>query len=219
MGETWLPVPGFEFYEASDLGRVRSVDRNVASRWGTPKRVKGRVLKQVKTGRYLAVTLYQDGQPSAMLVHRLVLLAFVGPCPEGLACLHYDDDGRNNNLGNLRWGTPSENAHDCIRNGGNWKSNATHCKRGHEFTADNTYIVDGTGHRQCRACGKARKDAKRTVPHPRDRTHCPQGHPYNEANTWCINGRRVCKECGRTRSRERARRIAAEKRATTAGPK
>lgn len=28
----------------------------------------------------------------------------------------------------------------------------THCKRGHEFTPENTYIVPTTGSRQCRAC-------------------------------------------------------------------
>ena len=39
------------------------------------------------------------------------------------------------------------------------------------------------------------------------KTHCPSGHEYDEANTSHVNGRRQCRECGRTRSRERARRL------------
>lgn len=39
-------------------------------------------------------------------VHRLVLEAFVGPCPPGMECRHLDDDPRNNRLDNLAWGDP-----------------------------------------------------------------------------------------------------------------
>lgn len=48
-------------------------------------------------------------------------------------------------------------------------------------------------------------------PHFRDRTHCPQGHPYEGDNLWHEyrkNGvvARVCRECKRTKSRDRARK-------------
>lgn len=36
-------------------------------------------------------------------VHRLVLEAFVGPCPEGMECDHIDRDKLNNHVSNLRW--------------------------------------------------------------------------------------------------------------------
>lgn len=42
-------------------------------------------------------------------VHRLVLLAFVGPCPPGMECCHADGDRTNNVLGNLRWDTSFNN--------------------------------------------------------------------------------------------------------------
>ena len=42
-------------------------------------------------------------------VHRLVLEAFVGPCPKGFECDHSDRDRRNNALTNLRWVSPTQN--------------------------------------------------------------------------------------------------------------
>lgn len=50
-------------------------------------------------------------------VHRLVLLAFVGPCPDGLQACHNDGDRENNRPDNLRWDTPSSNYADRDRHG------------------------------------------------------------------------------------------------------
>jgi hypothetical protein len=49
--------------------------------------------------------------------HRLVLLAFVGPCPEGLEGCHNDGDPSNNRLDNLRWDTRESNMADQIKHG------------------------------------------------------------------------------------------------------
>lgn len=210
MEEKWLPVPGYEDYEVSDQGRVRSLARSVRSRWGTPKALKGRVLKQATQGRYYVVTLYRASGPKSCLVHRLVLLAFIGPCPNGQEGLHFDDDPTNNRLDNLRWGTRSENARDCLRNGNHWRGNATHCPNGHERTDENTYVAPSTGYRYCRVCSQISRAEKKTRPHSRDRTHCPQGHPYDEANTYRVGGRRVCRACNRQRNREYIRRKRAD---------
>jgi HNH endonuclease len=52
------------------------------------------------------------------LVHRLVLEAFVGPCPAGMECCHFPDrDPSNNALANLRWDTKKANQTDRIRHG------------------------------------------------------------------------------------------------------
>jgi hypothetical protein len=49
-------------------------------------------------------------------VHRLVLEAFVGPCPDGMECLHSPDATRTNNrLDNLRWGTHQDNVDEVER--------------------------------------------------------------------------------------------------------
>lgn len=57
------------------------------------------------------------GRRCARLVHRLVLEAFVGPCPEGMECRHLDGNPANNRLDNLCWGTRRENCEDAVRHG------------------------------------------------------------------------------------------------------
>lgn len=52
-----------------------------------------------------------------LLIHRLVLEAFRGPCPEGWETRHRDGDPSNNNLDNLLWGTKAQNGYDRIRHG------------------------------------------------------------------------------------------------------
>lgn len=203
--EDWLSVDGYPGYEVSNKGRVRSLDREGLGRWGEPRIFPGRVLAQSWAGgtighRYRAVTLYRDGVAKQVTVHTLVLKTFVGPRPARLQGCHADDDPDNNELENLYWGTPTQNAQDKIRNGRCWKSNITHCPQGHEYTEANTYIIPSTGHRMCRACVKAKNKGNANT----DRTHCPQGHEYTEVNTYNPPGtnRRQCKECVRNRSRE-----------------
>lgn len=114
MSEKWLPVVGFEgLYEVSDLGRVRSIDRNVTSRWGTPKKLKGVVLSQSKSHNgYLRVGLNSDGKRSCHFVQRLVMRAFKGPVPEGMEVAHNDGTRINNTLLNLRYATHVDNMAD-----------------------------------------------------------------------------------------------------------
>jgi hypothetical protein len=204
--EQWLSVPGYPGYEISDQGQVRSLDREGRGRWG-PRKFKGQILTQVMVGgppgtggRYHACTLYQNGKPKQVVIHILVLEVFVGPRPEGMCGCHRDDDPDNNRLKNLYWGTPTQNARDAVNNGLCAKSKITHCPHGHEYTKDNTYIVRKSGHRQCRACIKARNKGNAN----NTRTHCPQGHPYDKVNTYRPprSNRRICRACTRNRSRE-----------------
>ena len=112
--EIWKPVPGFVgLYEVSDLGRVRSLPRQTAT--GV---LGGRMLKPLpeKNG-YVRVTFSADGVAHRHLLHRLVLLAFVGECPAFHECRHGDGVRANCSLTNLCWGTRSDNAKDRIRHG------------------------------------------------------------------------------------------------------
>lgn len=115
--EQWRPVVGHEgHYEVSDWGRVRSLDRMVSSGSGGQLRFcKGQILRPGrKSSGHVSVAL---GRGNSRDVHRLVLESFVGPCPDGLEALHSDDDGSNNRLSNLRWGTRGDNLVDAVRNG------------------------------------------------------------------------------------------------------
>lgn len=60
-----------------------------------------------------------QGRTIQVGMHRLLLLAFIGPCPEGMWCRHLDGNPKNNQLDNLCWGTIEENHQDRIRHGTN----------------------------------------------------------------------------------------------------
>jgi HNH endonuclease/NUMOD4 motif len=159
--EEWRPVVGYEdSYEVSDLGRVRSITRPTHNGIGRP--ILGGLLAHalVSKRKYPSVTLYRDGAGKAHRVHRLVLDAFVGPCPEGMESLHANDIASDNRLSNLRWGTRSDNAADTVSNGNNPNANKTHCIREHQFTTQNTRLTS-TGSRECRECDRQRAAFKR----------------------------------------------------------
>lgn len=103
MLEEWRAVVGLEGrYEVSSFGRVRSLQfrGNCGPAYmRTTSNYAG----------YYVVSLVDRVQ---YRVHRLVLEAFVGACPEGMQGCHTDSDKSNNYLDNLRWDTPSGNARD-----------------------------------------------------------------------------------------------------------
>lgn len=114
----WKAIPGWEgWYEVSDGGLVRSLLR-VSIANGAPATYAGRVLKAgtLKNG-YQQVSLSRPGERRYAYVHQLVLEAFVGTAPAGMEVCHADGSRNNNRLGNLRYGTRSENARDRIAHG------------------------------------------------------------------------------------------------------
>jgi len=116
--ETWKPIVGCEgFYEVSDMGRVRSLDRMVRGRPGVTRRHVGRIRKPVFISGYPAYSLSVGGLSKTRFAHRLVLEAFVGPCPDGMEACHHNDVKADPRLANLRWDTRKSNAADMVRNG------------------------------------------------------------------------------------------------------
>lgn len=125
MTEIWKPVVGFEKqYEVSDQGRVRSLDRaQIYTRKDqysgrdieVVRRLKGKILRPGKNDSgHVTVAI---GKGNSKQVHRLVLEAFVGPCPEGEECLHGPAGPDKNFLTNIRWGDRSQNIRDDLDRG------------------------------------------------------------------------------------------------------
>lgn len=157
--ERWLPIPGFEgWYEASDQGRIRSVERTlVVLLSGKPHRrtYKSRVLRpsiNPESG-YQQLILNRQGKSYPYPVHQLVVRTFHGPRPPGYECLHRDGVRLNCRANNLHWGTRSENGYDRVRHGNNRQHEQTHCLRGHELRPPN--LAPCRGNRNCLACRKA----------------------------------------------------------------
>jgi hypothetical protein len=159
--ERWLPVVGYEsLYEVSSRGRVRSLDRVTTKSNGRICRYKGRILKPGQDGYgYLSVALCVDGVAKVVRIHTLVLQAFHGPPPFPRAQGRHGPAGYlDNSLGNLSWGTYSENSYDRQRDGTDYYRNRTHCPHEHELKEPNLKLgkLANSGHRECLACAQTR---------------------------------------------------------------
>ena len=85
------------------------------------KRCRGKVtgwMGQSKLNHnHMQVVLCKNGKRFPRQVHRLILEAFVGPCPLGMECCHNDGNPANNNASNLRWDTRKSNHRDMVLHG------------------------------------------------------------------------------------------------------
>lgn len=111
MEEIWKDIPGYEgYYQVSNFGRIKHCA--ISSKPGTGNYAREERLihpNKNNLGYYLA-SLYKGGKRKFMLVHRAVAMAFI-PNPRGLPHVnHIDSNPTNNNVLNLEWCTPSQNA-------------------------------------------------------------------------------------------------------------
>lgn len=105
--EKWKPVVGYEgFYEVSNLGRIRSLDRSFIDRDGHERHYKGKIMALCDAGKgYRNVQLQAKGKRSTPRVCRVVATAWI-PNPNNLPQVnHKDEDKTNDSADNLEWCT------------------------------------------------------------------------------------------------------------------
>jgi len=68
---------------------------------------------------HLGVILWKNNIYKNMTVHKLVLEAFIGPCPNHYEACHNNGKANDNRLSNLRWDTCSNNNFDKRKHGTN----------------------------------------------------------------------------------------------------
>ena len=110
MQEEWKHIPQkSDNYLVSNMGRIKSVGRSMVRSNGRPQTFKERILRQCcDEWGYPLVRV--DGK--TMKVHKAVALAFLGAREECMVIRHLDGNPKNNTLGNLSYGTQSENVLD-----------------------------------------------------------------------------------------------------------
>lgn len=146
--EEWKSVVGFPDYEVSNYGRIKSLirfkertcphtNRKYLGKYG------GKILEQGigwskrnPNNRYpmfLFVTLCMNNKKYSKTIHRMVLEAFIGPCPSNMEGCHNDGSPLNNRLENLRWDTKRNNHLDRNKHGtmGGFKKGENHPSKGY----------------------------------------------------------------------------------------
>ena len=128
--EIWKPVVGFEgYYEVSNYGNVRSVDRMVKHSKGGFRLYKGKVLStNLSVDGYRLVHLSKLNVSKMKRVNRLVAEAFI-PNPMNLETVNHKDENKlNDNVENLEWMSVSDNI------------KYSSCKAINQFSIDGDFI-------------------------------------------------------------------------------
>lgn len=122
MEEIWKDIDGYEgFYQVSNLGKVRSLDRQM-SVYG----IHNPPLSTIRKGKILSPRISQDGYEKVSLtkdkksknyfVHRLVASAFIENTNNLSEVNHIDGNKRNNKFLNLEWCDHLQNMQHCFSN-------------------------------------------------------------------------------------------------------
>lgn len=154
--EKW--VDAFEYdgiYEVSSLGRIKSLQREANTRWGTPRIVEEKILKQsirkVKNGRVdgLSITLDKT-KNSAKFIYQSFFpdVDFL----KNECVMHINKDCLDNRIENLKKVTRKKSKQtDMVRSARTIISTPENLKKAVEA---NKEFYDNRTHKQCSKCGK-----------------------------------------------------------------
>ena len=117
--EEWRDIPNYEgYYQASSLGRIRSLDRWVTYKDGRERLYRGIVIKEsVNRDGYKVVWLWSKGNRKSFNCSQLVAMAFLGHNPDGHTGVvdHINGVRDDDRVDNLRVVSNRENTSTCLR--------------------------------------------------------------------------------------------------------
>lgn len=163
--ELWASISGWNgFYEVSNLGAVRSLNRAILTRNGS-RQMRGRVLRKSRTKNgYEMVSLTAPGtKRHYAYVHDLVLCAFAGPKSLGKECCHNNGVRCDNRLANLRYDTRSANALDRHQHGTMQQPRGVDCPSSKLTDDDVRYVRSAVSKVSYRALGRKFGVCHRTI--------------------------------------------------------
>lgn len=150
--DVWRDIPGTNgAYQASTLGKIKSVGRWSVNSIGVRHRVYETVLTPCdQRGGYQHVVIKIDGKRKTIRIHTLIARTFLDqPDPSRWQINHKDGNKKNNRLENLEWVTPRENMTHALINGLQPKTS----RKGKpviQMTLDGQFVAE---HRSARSCG------------------------------------------------------------------
>lgn len=106
----WKDIKGYEgWYQVSNNGQIKSLDREIIHKDGRKRTFKGTVLKPRFTEGYPTVNLSKNKKAETYQVHRIVASHFLEK-PSYAECVnHIDGIKTNNDVSNLEWVTYARN--------------------------------------------------------------------------------------------------------------
>jgi hypothetical protein len=127
--EIWVPIIGHEnFYEISNLGRVKSLKRVIGrENFGSYTREERFLKLVIKKSGYCVFSVMSNGLKEQIFLHRIIAEYFI-PNPDDKAEVnHINGIKTDNRIENLEWATRQENAQHAFRTGlMNPQSGVTH---------------------------------------------------------------------------------------------
>jgi hypothetical protein len=153
MEEIWKAVLEYEgYYEVSNCGNVRSVNRIITDKNGINLKYKSKQLRPApnKDG-YLQVGLSKNCKTNSYCVHQLEALAFISNPENKPTVNHKDGIKRNNYIDNLEWATKSEQAIHSLKHNlrtmpnawvGKFGSKHGASKKVSQYTKNNIFIAN-----------------------------------------------------------------------------
>jgi hypothetical protein len=118
LTEYWVDIRGYEgYYQVSNYGNVRSLDRVITEQTGKTQTLKGRILKpHTNSSGYYQINLNRKSIRTTFAIHQLVAQAFLDNRSSKPLVNHINGIKTDNNVNNLEWATYSENLEHAYKN-------------------------------------------------------------------------------------------------------